>query len=338
MSKKSYFNKCGNILISDQFNNRVIEIDKRGEIIWSFGNGLNDLTETSIIGVNDAQRIGKSTLMAGTGIPPNVLPSIPAGVVDNRVIIVSERKKILWQYGQFGLTGSGVNLLNTPVQCTYVPKNHKHYRHHSIDFELEHLFDGTILITDQGNNRIIEVNDEKDIIWEFPNSPNILSSPNSAEKLENNNVLIADENNNRAIEVSQSGNILKIFNAKGTLGTCAFASRLENGHTLLTDGSNNRIVEVDVDDNIVWQYYTNTEFNSVPNPIPTRGLRLKNNSTIISDQFNNRVIIIGNTTNILENYGLPFENNNVGSIGNNFGFDINTTQLGLYAPYDAKVI
>ncbi len=33
------FNKPGNILIADQFNNRVIEIDKAGNIRWSFGLG-----------------------------------------------------------------------------------------------------------------------------------------------------------------------------------------------------------------------------------------------------------------------------------------------------------
>jgi len=33
------FNRPGNILISDQFNNRVIEVDPAGHIVWSFGWG-----------------------------------------------------------------------------------------------------------------------------------------------------------------------------------------------------------------------------------------------------------------------------------------------------------
>jgi hypothetical protein len=61
------FNRKGNILISDQFNNRVIEIKRSGEIIWQFGLGPNDDSENSIVGVNDAQRVGELTLMAGTG-------------------------------------------------------------------------------------------------------------------------------------------------------------------------------------------------------------------------------------------------------------------------------
>jgi hypothetical protein len=35
----SKFNRPGNILITDQFNNRVIEIDSSGNIVWQFGSG-----------------------------------------------------------------------------------------------------------------------------------------------------------------------------------------------------------------------------------------------------------------------------------------------------------
>src|SRR5437016_900973 len=68
------FRRPGNILISDQFNNRVIEIDPAGHIVWHFGLGPNDVSANSIIGVNDAQRVGSFTLMAGTGAPPGTEP------------------------------------------------------------------------------------------------------------------------------------------------------------------------------------------------------------------------------------------------------------------------
>ena len=53
------FNDRGNILIADQFNNRVIEINPAGKIVWSFGRGPNDFSASSVIGVNDAQRVGR---------------------------------------------------------------------------------------------------------------------------------------------------------------------------------------------------------------------------------------------------------------------------------------
>jgi outer membrane protein assembly factor BamB len=315
------FNRPGNVLIADQFNNRVVETTPNGDIVWSFGLGPNDFSSSSVIGVNDVQRVGPLTLMAGTGTPPGVIPQAPSGAPDNRVMLVNPSGHVVWQYGQFGQTGSGPNLLNTPVQCTYLPNDH-------------------VLITDQGNGRIIEVNLRNRIVWEYPgpnhNSSDQLNSPNSAELLDNGRILIADENNNRAIEVDRRHRVLKVFTAGGTLGAVAFASRLHNGHTLLTDAGNSRAVEVDAHDNVVWQYYTNTDAQSVPAPAPTRAVRLRNGDTLISDQFNNRVIRVNAGGQIVAAFGLPLAGGD--PIGNNSGFDPNTAQGGLYGPYDAKIV
>src|SRR5512144_1597530 len=63
-SRSVGFNTSGNVLIADQFNNRVIEISPSGNIVWSFGLGPNDFSAKSVVGCNDAQRIGPFTLMA----------------------------------------------------------------------------------------------------------------------------------------------------------------------------------------------------------------------------------------------------------------------------------
>jgi hypothetical protein len=307
------FNRPGNILIADQFNNRVIEIDRHHNIVWQFGVGPNDLGPTSIIGVNDAQRVGDLTLMAGTGIPPNTVPNCTAkdGCPDNRVLLVDRSGHIVWQYGTFGPGGSGPNQLNTPVQDTYLPN-------------------GDVLITDQSNERIIEVNRAKDIVWQYGTTgvigtaDNFLFNPNSAELLENGHILISDENNNRAIEVNRAKHILRTFTAGNTASGVAFASRLENGHTLLTDSNNNRIVEVDAADKVVWTYVTNLEPGSNPSPLPTRAVRLRNGHTLISDQFNSRVIEVTRKGRIVNTWGV-----------------LNTPGFGgglLNQPYDAKVI
>src|SRR5467141_1670981 len=69
-TSNSKFNQNGNILITDQFNNRVIEIAPDGSIVWQFGNGPGDTSANAIVGTNDAERVGSLTLMSGTGIPP----------------------------------------------------------------------------------------------------------------------------------------------------------------------------------------------------------------------------------------------------------------------------
>ena len=312
----SAFNQPGNILISDQFNNRVIEVDRKGKLVWSFGLGPNDFSAKSVLGVNDAERVGRDTLMAATGIPPGVDPNCNNGCPDSRVVLVDPQGHIVWQYGQFGVTGSGPNELNAPVQATYTQQN-------------------TVYITDQSNQRVIEVDRKKNILWQYGKTGvsgsgrDELNNPNSAELLDNGDILIADEGNNRVIEVDKrSKKIMASYTAQGTLNAPAFASRLPDGHVLIADGGNNRIITVDSGDNVGFQYFTNQQQGSNPNPAPSRAVKTMAGRIVVSDQFNNRVIVIDIKQKIRAQYG----NLNV------IGYGTMNTQQGLYAPYDAKVI
>jgi PQQ-like domain len=312
------FNRRGNTLIADQFNNRVIEVDANGHIVWQFGRGPADFSSASIIGVNDAQRVGELTLMAGTGTPggqpeaPNCTD--PNGCPDNRVILVNRAGHIVWQYGQFGPGGNGPNQLNTPVQNTWLPNRH-------------------VLITDQGNGRIIEVRvSDKHLVWEYDG----LNSPNCAELLENGHILICDENNNQALEVTHTtpSTVIHTYTIAGGMlfNAVAFASRLPNGHTLITDSGNARIVETDENGNVFWQYFTNTASDSTTRstgPLPTRALRLKNGNTLISDQYNHRVIEVSPDLDIVRAFGKIAI----------LGYDTHSVAHGgLNSPYDAKRI
>lgn len=316
-SAQSGFNQPGNILITDQFNNRVIEISPSGAIVWQYGHGPGDIAASAIVGTNDAERIGTLTLMAGTGIPPGVTNNCKKGCPDNRVLLVNQSGHIVWQYGQFGVTGFGPNQLNTPVQNTFLPNGH-------------------VFITDQGNQRIIEVRREDNaIVWQYGENgvagagPNQLSNPNAAELLANGNVLISDENNNRAIEVTHTtpSTIVATFSAQGTASGMAFASRLPNGNTLLTDSNNARIVEVDASDNVVWEYFTNARAGSNSTPLPTRAVRLANGNTLISDQFNHQVIVVDPFKNLVASYGVI----------NDSGYSPKTA-VKMFGPYSAYVI
>src|SRR6266702_4120405 len=315
----SGFNTPGNILITDQFNSRVIEIDPSGNLVWTFGNGHGDTSANAIAGTNDAERVpGGLTLISGTGIPPGVTTNCKkSGCVDNRVLLVDRGDNIVWQYGQFGVTGFGPNQLNTPVQNTFLPN-------------------GNVLITDQGNERIIEVQrTDNSIVWQYGQNaivgigPNQLNNPNAAELLANGHILISDENNNRAIEVTHTtpSHIVATFTAHGTVSGVAFASRLSNGDTLITDSNNARIVEVDKKDNLVSQYFTNTRPGSNPFPLPTRAVRLANGDTLISDQFNDQVIEVNPSMVIVASYGMI----------NTPGFSPSTA-VQMNAPYSAYVI
>ena len=309
------------VLISDQYNNRVIEVDRTTHaIVWQFGDGSDAPSASSVVGPNDAERFGQLTLITGTGLPadaPAGCSDTTNGCPDNRVFIVNRPGKIIWQYGQAGVAGADTDQLDIPVHSVIVPGFLGN--------------DGLqVMITDQGNQRVIVVNRDKQIVWQYGttgvagNADNQLSDPNSAEFLDNGNVLIADEGNNRVIEVTTDGTLVATFTAGGTLNGAAFASRLPNGNTLIADANNSRAVEVDPTDVVVWEYATNTETGSNPTPLPTRAVRLVNGDTLIADQLNHRVIEVTPDKQIVFQQGQL----NVPGNGDNM----------LNGPYDAKAI
>ena len=320
----SDFNDRDNIVIADQFNNRVVEIEpSTHQVVWQFGTGSDVPGPHTIVGTNDAERFGPYTLISGTGIPPSNPPlpgcSTPTtGCPDNRVIIVDPAGNIVWQYGSAGVTGAGANQLNTPVHAVFLSGFPRHPGFH-------------VMITDQVNERVIVVNlFTKKIDWQYGTTgltgvgADQLNNPNSAEVLENGHILIADENNNRVIEVTVDKQIIGTFTGSGTVSGAAFAGRLPNGNTLITDSNNNRVIEVSPADAVVWQYVTKTQKGSNPNPLPTRGIRLSNGNTLISDQFNNRVIEVTHAGQIV------FQQGALNVAGNSFD--------RLNGPYDAKQV
>jgi hypothetical protein len=281
------FDTPGNLLITDQFNNRVIEVNPlTSQIVWSFGSGNGSLCNpgpSAVIGPNDAERLaGGLTLIAGSGIPTGV--PAPA-CADNRVIIVDQQDDIVWQYGQAGVNGSGQGLLYVPV------------------FAIQ-LQNRDIMIVDQGNNRVIEVNyTTKAIDWSYgPTSgPGILNSPNAVQQLSNGNFLIADQGNNRVIEVDHAGDL--VWQYDQGLNTAASADRLPNNDTLIVDSGDSRVLEISSQDAVVWQYYTNQTQGSNVTPSPSNAVRLTSGVTVIADQQNERVIVVDNAGQIVYQYG-----------------------------------
>lgn len=310
------FNQPGNVLIADQFNNRVVEVDRDHHVVWHFGDGSSVAGPHSIVGTNDAERVGELTLIAGTGTPAGADPSCPDpnGCPDNRVILVNQAGRIVWSYGHAGVGGAGRNQLDTPVQATALGEGH-------------------VLITDQANERVIEVTPDHRVMWQYGTTGvtgagrNQLNNPNSAELLSNGHVLIADENNNRVIEVTRDHDIVWQYGKPADttiLNGAAFASRLPNGHTLITDSNNNRIVEVSESKMVVFTYVTSARPGSMAMPLPTRAVRLRNGHTLISDQFNDQVIEIDDDGHIV------FAQGRVDTDGSG--------PNRLNAPYDAKVV
>ncbi len=247
----------GNVLITEFFNNRTIEVDIAGDIVW----------EKSGLGApHDAERLSNgNTLITVYG--------------EQIVIEVDSTGDIVWQQTGLNMPMDSERLSNGNTLITEYGGD----RVIEIDsagdivwdvsglndpFDAERLPNGNTLIaeTPMSNGRIIEIDSAGDLVWEKAG----LSAPVDVERLPNGNTLITEHIGGSVIEVDSAGAIVW---AKTGLHVPKDAERLPNGNTLIADCGANRTIEVDYAGDIVWEksgvyYPTDVEslFNYPPYP------------------------------------------------------------------------
>jgi len=156
----------GNTLIADRLNNRVIEVNESKGIVWQY----------AITNPFDADRLPDGNTLI-------------AEYTNHRVIEVNTADEIVWQYGD-GTAGSGVNQLNYPMDADRLTSGNtliadyindrvievrtSDYDHAKTDngfttasivwayvsnhpADADRLSSGSTLISEAGNNSVIEV-------------------------------------------------------------------------------------------------------------------------------------------------------------------------------------
>ena len=208
-----------NLLISDTGNDRVIEIDTLGQIIWT-SDAITLSDGSGLRYPNDANWLAGDHLLI-------------TDRNNHRVIEIDRTGNVVWQFGETGTSGNGAGHLNGP---------------HNAD----RLGNGNTIVADSNNNRIIEVALDGAIAWTYqPTGSQALDWPRDADRLANGNTLIVDSYNNRVVEVTSGGTVAWEY---GELRSPYDADRLGDGHTLIADSSRDRVIELDDTDTIVWQY------------------------------------------------------------------------------------
>jgi outer membrane protein assembly factor BamB len=70
------------------------------------------------------------------------------------------------------------------------------------------LRNGTVLVADSGNDRVVELNATTDeIVWQY-GGKGLLHWPRDADRLPNGNTLIVDTFNNRVVEINERGEVV----------------------------------------------------------------------------------------------------------------------------------
>ena len=283
--------------------------------------------------------------------PSGALPSVPRDATplggynvliadrgNNRLLLVSPEKKILWQYDFIGLPPrSGAD-------------------------DAFFADDGKSVIVNLEHQQVVEIIDmaTRAITWQYGtlgtrgSGPGFLNFPDDAYKLPNGDILVADIRNCRVVEIGMDKHIVR---QAGTTGRCGSQGSLlaspngdkplPNGHVLvstirdrsITELDENlkpvlklslpikypsdpqmtvagnflvaaytnpgRIIEIGHDGKIVWDYSGDGEGRLNR---PSLAIELPNGNILSNDDLNHRVIVIDKATKkIVWQYGVTHQ-------------------------------
>jgi sugar lactone lactonase YvrE len=204
------------ILIADTTNNRILIVDRDGNIVFSseeWGDGSGKLSDGSkLFYPNDAH-------LMTTG------HFVITDRNNDRVIVVDELGEIIHSF-------SGLK--------------HPHNG--------EVLANGNLLFANSDANMVQELDSKGNVVWSYGDGRSeILNWPRDADRLDNGNTLITDSKNHRVLEVTPGGEIAWLYQMEKR-GHIYEADRLSNGNTLISAQQRYQVFEVDKAGNIVWSF------------------------------------------------------------------------------------
>jgi hypothetical protein len=240
----------GNTLVVDAGNQRVLEIDQLGGVVWTY-KAMN--------------------VTGGTGVKDPVLAK---RVADNHVLIagrqgiceVDRDLELQWEYHLVPTHSPAKTAASAAVRAEAAqpaPQQLRVAAESDVPIQLPNRF----LQADRSHNRVWEVDRQKEIVWQYTGMGAAgsdraqLDRPHYARRLRNGNTLITDTGHHRVLEVTPAGATVWEFGQFGKLGAGAkqlanprSAERLTNADTLIADQSNKRVIEVNPAGEIVWTF------------------------------------------------------------------------------------
>jgi hypothetical protein len=283
----------GNFLVSLSGARKVVEINKSGNIIWSFSQ-LGSIESSSRLNTGDTvitdSNSSKVLQINSTG---NIVKTFGSGSILNTLKYPSWVDTI--DGSKMLVTDNGANKI---IEITNGSSSWSFNTGLSRPRSAVYLNNGNILIADTGNRRVIEITRQGQVAWSFAEN---MDKPVHAVRLANGNTLITDSGFSRVLEVSSAGKVVWWYAGDNTAintggknqvaivpastsnyqdlaeeapppdpGTSLLfprsAVRLSNGDTLIADTGNNRIIEISQVKNVVWQ------LGNLPRPVSVERL------------------------------------------------------------------
>ena len=265
------------LLIADRGNGRLLIVDVAGKTLWSFP-AAHSLPAGQRFAADDAF------------VSPDTR-TIVANDESHQVIDVIDiaTRRVIWQYGHYGVTGSGLGYLHTPDDA-YPLRN------------------GNITVADIRNCRILEIDPAKRIVRRLGRAgrcthhpPTTLNNPNGDTPLPDGGLLVTEIGGSRVVRLGPAGNV--VFDIHVPVGYPSDAQLNAKGNVLVVDYNKpGAVLELDPRGRVVWRYAPRSGPGMLDHP--SLAIPLPDGTIALNDDYHHRVVVIDpRTDKIVWQYG-----------------------------------
>lgn len=267
----------GGLLIADRQNGRLIVVSAGGRTLWTFP-GRGSLPAGQRFSADDA-------FLAPDG--KTIVANEERYQVVVRIDIATRR--VLWEYGHYGIASSKAGYLHGPDDAYGLPN-------------------GDVVVADISNCRVLEISPAKRVVrhWGRAGSctnqpPSSFAKPNGDTPLPDGGLLITTIGGSRVIRLSSTGSV--VFNVRVPAAYPSDAQLTAAGNILVVDYSSiGQVLLVSPRGRVLWRY----RVASGPGRLsyPSLAVPLPDGTIAVTDDLRERVVVIDPRTNrIVWQYG-----------------------------------
>lgn len=267
----------GGLLIADRGNGRILALDPTGRVVWRFP-VAGSLPPGQRFSADDA-------FISPDG--RSIVANDEFHQVIDRIDIAS--RKLVWQYGHYGVAGSGKGSLHTPDDA--YP-----------------LANGDVVVADIRNCRILEIAPDKSIVRQWgrtrvctDHAPTTFGNPNGDTPLPDGGLLITEITGSRVVRLSADGTV--VFDIHVPVAYPSDAQLDANGNVVVADFSTHgQVVAVTPAGRLLWRYGPTSGPGRLDHP--SLATPLPGGLVSINDDFRHRMIVVDPTSGrIVWQYG-----------------------------------
>ncbi|HEX7472823.1 MAG TPA: PQQ-binding-like beta-propeller repeat protein [Candidatus Limnocylindrales bacterium] len=265
------------LLIADRGNGRLLIVNDAGKILWRFP-ATGSIPKGQQFSADDA-------FLAPDG--KTIVANDEFHHVIDRIDIVT--RKIVWQYGHYGQTGSAAGYLHVPDDA--YP-----------------LANGNVTVADIRNCRVLEINQAKKIVRQWGrtrvcthNPPATYDNPNGDTPLPGGGMLITEIGGSRVVRLNAAGGV--VFDVHVPVAYPSDAQPDHQGNFTVVDYSTaGALLRFSRTGKVLWRYNPATARGRLDHP--SLAITLPDGTIAVNDDFRHRIVIIDPATDrIVWQYG-----------------------------------